>query len=160
MFGPGISRDVCGSVNRRRGDVLQLWKAKCRLPSPRRSASKNMERMCQASLLRPKTALPKMHMNDVLNSCKMESSQLGSTSVPPGWVSKCVEDTHCMDGPPEGSSPSPTRFVTIFCRDSIGYLAISSSLWIKATAPSPPRNRCECLNQNGVLNQSDRSHKI
>ena len=37
--------------------------------------------------------------------------------------------------------PRPTRFVIIFRRDFIGYLAISSSLWIKATAPSPPRNR-------------------
>ena len=89
----------------------------------------------------PKTAQPKMHMYDVLISCNMEGSQLSSPSVPPGWEPNCVEDTHCIDGPPEGSSPGPTHFVLISCPDFIGYLAISSSLWIKATAPSPPRNR-------------------
>ena len=49
----------------------------------------------------------------------------------------------------------------IFCPDFIGYLAISGSLWIKATAPSPPRHSySECPNQSAILSHSGRSHKI
>ena len=55
----------------------------------------------------------------------------------PGWISNYVEDTNCIDSQPESSFP-PARVVIIFCPDFIGYLTISGSMWIKATAPSPP----------------------
>ena len=78
----------------------------------RTCVEKHRDNVPSVSSLTPKTALPQVHMTDVLNSCNMEGSQLGSTSVPPGWVSDCCEDTHCIGGPPEGSNPKTNAFIS------------------------------------------------
>ena len=44
-------------------------------------------------------------------------------SPPPGWVSNCVEDTHCIGGPPEGSIP----------KTSMTWLDELSQLWCEDT---------------------------
>ena len=110
MCGPGTPRDVCGSVNRRRVMFCIGKMQETKYPPP--CVEKHRDNVPSVSSLTPKTALPQVHMTDVLNSCNMEGSQLGSTSVPPGWVSDCCEDTHCIGGPPEGSNPKTNAFIS------------------------------------------------
>ena len=81
---------------------------------PQPCVEKHRDNVPSVSSLTPKTALPPVHMTDVLNSCNMEGSQLGSPSVPPGWpgwVSDCCEDTPCIGGPPESSNPTTNAFI-------------------------------------------------
>ena len=58
--------------------------------------------------------------------------------------------------------PGPRRFAMGSLPDFVGSLVISTSLWIKATVPSPQNKKLasEGSNQNGSLSQSGMSQEI
>ena len=120
------------------GNVLHRQNAGDQVPTtPRRTAWVTMRR---APLVwTPWTTLPLVHMTDGQSTC--ESVGL-PTYQPVGASMMSVRVVPKTRNAPAGHKkvpiPGPRRFAMGSLPDFVGCLVISTSSWIKATAPSPP----------------------